>query len=71
MKKLTIRGMHCDACKALITMDVEDAGMSDRIKGFGEVSNNQGELLLKEDVSDEELKKLAEIINSMDNYQVL
>ena len=68
MKTLTIQGMHCDACQKLIKMELDDAGFENAIKGGRQVSDNIGELYIADNVSDDDVRKIAEVINNMDAY---
>lgn len=71
MKKLTIDGMHCNACISLITMELEEAGLDSMIGSIELSSDNKGMVLFNDSISDEQLAKATELINSMDNYQVV
>lgn len=70
MKTLTINGMHCDACKTLITMELDEGDLSSLISEIKQDGENTGTIRLKADTTDDEMKKIAEIINQMDNYSV-
>jgi len=70
MKKLTIEGMHCDACQKLITMELEDAGFDTAISVFRQIGENIGELELADHVTDDEINKIKEIISKMDDYTI-
>lgn len=70
MQKITIQGMHCGACEKLIKMEIEEAGFSDAINSFTKPVNNQGQLILKEGVSKEEIEKIKNTINQMADYSV-
>lgn len=45
---LTISGMHCDACRNLIRMELADNGYADKIKSIKVVGSNQGKIELQE-----------------------
>jgi len=70
MKQITIQGMHCTACKQLINMELEDAGLSSLIESFSDPKDNQGQLMLKEEITEEEVQKIKQVINTMDDYFV-
>ncbi len=63
--------MHCDACQSLIKMELDDAGLAGVIDGIRQEGDNEGAIDLNEGVSQEDTKKIIEIINSMENYSVL
>lgn len=69
-QKITVKGMHCEACKTLIKMEIEDLGLEDKIKEIllmeGE---NVGEIRFK-DISDDDLEKVKNAINKLDQYKV-
>ena len=68
--KLKVKGMHCDACKALVRMELEENGFEENIVSVEVVEDQLGQVELV-DVTDEDQKKIIKIINSMDSYQVL
>jgi copper chaperone CopZ len=69
-KTLTVSGMHCDACVALVKMEIEEAGVDpDKISIRVDGLNNKG-LVSVRDLEDGEEGKVIEAINSMDSYQV-
>lgn len=70
MKEIKISGMHCDSCKSLIKMEIEDAGFAEKIISIEQTSKNEGKLILKE-VSAEEETKIKATINSLNNYKVI
>jgi len=72
MKQITVQGMHCDACKKLIMMELEDAGLEKVVLGV-EVSKEEkkGVFTLNEGVSDVERDQIISTIDSMEGYSVL
>lgn len=58
----TIEGIHCDACIALISMELEEAGLHDF-----ELDKTTGELRISEPV---ELSQLERIITGVGEYSV-
>ena len=69
MKKINVQGMHCDACKKIIMMELEDAGLDssvDNVEIFGE--ENRGIFHFKEGIDGEHIEKFKNIINSMEGY---
>lgn len=69
-QKITVKGMHCDACKALIKMELEDAGFEEKIETIELGDNNTGYVVFKE-ISSDELEKAKSIINALENYSTL
>ncbi len=67
---IIIQGMHCEACKSLITMELEEAGLEDKVKTISLQDNNMGELEL-DDVSEEEVERIKTAINNMGSYSVV
>ena len=63
--------MHCDACKKLITMELEEIGLEHAIDRFEVGENNTGTLFLREGVSDDDVEKITARINAMGEYRVL
>ncbi len=51
--KFLIKGMHCESCKALVTMELEDAGLAAKIKTLTLLPEEQGELEMTELTADE------------------
>ena len=69
--KLIINGMHCEACKTLIKMELEDNGFNKNIiKIDVNEKDNKGELLLNYD-NQEDIDKIKKIINDLDQYSVI
>lgn len=66
---LIIKGMHCAACEALITMELEEAGLADKVQSLTLADNNTGKLELK-NVTDQDLKLVKSTINNMDPYSI-
>lgn len=67
---LTVEGMHCEACKALITMELEDAGLEEYVESIKLIEGqNQGEIVLKQ-ATEEVTSKIIELINGLENYQI-
>ena len=70
-QELLVNGMHCASCINLITMELEDAGLKDKIKKIKLLEGqNQGVVNLV-DVNDEELTKATTAINNLGSYQVI
>lgn len=67
---LTIQGMHCDACASLITMELEDAGFSEKVISVEVKENNMGTVTLN-NVSDDDRATIKNIINNMEEYSVV
>ncbi|MGB0757385.1 MAG: hypothetical protein ACPGO5_02925 [Patescibacteria group bacterium] len=68
-QKMIINGMYCAACEALITMELEEVGLADKVLSLTLKDNNAGELELS-DVTEEEAERITKAINDMDSYSV-
>ena len=71
MTTLTVQGMHCDACKKLIMMELEDAGLGDSVVDITLKPENIGELQLAETVTSNDEEKIISIINAMETYSIV
>ncbi|MFH1287047.1 MAG: hypothetical protein ABII02_04870 [Candidatus Magasanikbacteria bacterium] len=71
MKTLTVRGMHCEACKKLIIMEFEESGLGALVKDV-EVTEEgkKGIFHLEEGATDKEIEKMKSIVNAMEGYSV-
>ena len=70
-KTLIINGMHCDACKILIRMEIDDVGLSDKIKDINLTSGNNKGFVDLQNVSEEEVEKIIEAIDALGEYKVV
>lgn len=68
---MTVQGMHCQACTSLISMELEEQGLSNLVKEIQILENNVGEVHLDETISEADLQKVKNSINKMDNYSVV
>jgi len=62
--------MHCDACKKLVTMELEDIGLDSSISQI-DIADNVGTIMLDDSVSDSDIEKIKEVIGNMDDYEVV
>ena len=70
MKQLTVHGMHCESCKKLIMMELEENNLEQSIESI-EVGDDQiGIVYLKDSISDIDLQKIKTIIAGIDEYTV-
>lgn len=69
-RKITVNGMHCEACKALIRMTLEDGGLGPNIKDIDLTGDNQGYVLLS-NVDEEDLTGAKNLINELDQYTAI
>jgi len=69
-KILTVAGMHCDACKSLIQMEIDDINLSDKVKEIGLSSDHQGFVSLQ-DINEEDVKQITKAINALGKYSVI
>ena len=63
--------MHCDACSSLIKMELEDASLISAVKEINILGDNKGEIIFNEDTPSEDITKISDIINTMDNYNIV
>lgn len=63
-----VNGMHCDACKKLITMELEDAGLQAHVASLELSGENMGTLTLNNGVSDGDRARVEDVINAMEGY---
>ena len=66
-KTIKVKGMHCDACKMLVKMELEENGFEDKIESISLESDNEG-LVNLTNVSEEEVEKAKEVIDAMESY---
>jgi hypothetical protein len=69
MSEIIIKGMHCDACIALVTMELEEGGFEGEIKSVELIPDNFGKVILVTDEADR-ISEVKNIINNMENYNV-
>ena len=67
---VVIEGMHCAACKSLITMELEESLLAEHVRNIELTGDNVGVLNL--DSPDEKLlQKIKSVINNMADYRIL
>ncbi|HRN69687.1 MAG TPA: hypothetical protein PLS49_00755 [Candidatus Woesebacteria bacterium] len=69
-QKIVVKGMHCDACKALIKMEIEDLGLGDKVKEITLMEGENVGEIQSEDISSQELENIKTAINKLDQYKV-
>ena len=47
-EKYIVNGMHCESCKALVQMELEDVGLTAKVKSIQLLPEEQGELEMDE-----------------------
>lgn len=67
--KITVEGMHCEACKILVKMELEENGFEDKIESVEVTGENVGEVVLK-NIDEKKLSKAKSIINATGDYSV-
>ncbi len=65
--KITINGMHCEACKSLIRMSLEDNGLTPNIKEIEIGGDNEGYVILS-NVMKKDIVTVRNSINEMSQY---
>lgn len=68
--KIKVKGMHCESCKALIKIGLEEAGLDKVVSSIDLVGDDIGILTFK-NASKEEKEKVEDLINNMDQYSVI
>jgi len=72
MKQITVQGMHCDACKKLIMMELEETGLDSSVLEVNISSEEKkGVFTLIDEISDDDLGRVKSVVNAMDGYTVL
>lgn len=69
MEAITVQGMHCDACKKIIMMELEEVGLDEHVDRIEVGNDNTGVVYLKDGVEDKE--KIVSVINAIDTYSVV
>lgn len=67
---LRVKGMHCDACKALISMEIEELGFADKLQSVELTGEDMGEVNIDLN-SVEDLEKVKKSINELGKYEVV
>lgn len=70
MQQIKVQGMHCDACKILVTMELEENQLDQYISDIVLTNNNIGILHLKK-VDEETIAQIISVINNLSDYQAL
>lgn len=72
MKTITVQGMHCDACKKLIMMELEDAQLDQLVGNIDvDAGSKQGVLTVQDSATDDNIAKIKRLINDMEGYTTL
>jgi copper chaperone CopZ len=71
MKEIYVKGMHCDACKKLVQMELEENGLLKNISSLELLPDNTGKLNITEGVTAQEKEKIERVINNMETYKTL
>ena len=68
---LTVNGMHCEACKALLRMELEENGYDSNIEAIELTpKQTQGTIRLA-NVTDQQITAITNLINTLDQYTVV
>lgn len=70
-KELLIQGMHCAACQALISMEIEELGLLDKILSLEIIKGDSKGKLVLDNVSEDQIEKIKIAINSLENYKII
>jgi len=62
--------MHCDACKMLIKMELEEIGLEGNVESIELEADNQGAVVLN-NVEEDQVEEARNTINNMDQYEVI
>lgn len=67
---IKVQGMNCNACKTIISMDLEENGLIKYIKDISLKENNAGEIET-EDISDDIKNQIIQTIEQSGDYHVI
>lgn len=67
---ITVKGMHCNSCIALIRMELEEKGYADKIVDIRLLEDMKGEVEL-ENVTLEDVTEVKKIINDLESYKAI
>lgn len=68
---IKVQGMHCDACKTLVSMELEEIGLQDKVSEIMiDSKKNQGTLQLTNE-SQEDIDAIKKAIEGMEQYSIL
>ena len=68
---LKVQGMHCDACKSLIEMEIEDLNLQDKLENIDYDSDTQMGDVIFHDLTEEERSVLKQAIENLGNYKII
>ncbi|MCA9382209.1 hypothetical protein KC660_02260 [Candidatus Dojkabacteria bacterium] len=68
---LKVQGMHCDACKTLIEMEIEDLNLQDKLENIDYDSDEQIGDVIFHDLTEEERSVLKQTIENLGNYKII
>lgn len=68
--EIKVKGMHCDACTALVRMELEENGFENKITNIELLGDEIG-LITFETLDEDTFTKAKDIINDMDKYAVI
>lgn len=68
---LRVQGMHCDACKTLIEMEIEDLNLQDKLQNIDYDSDKQMGDVVFHDLTEEERSALKQSIENLGNYKII
>ncbi|HBB37996.1 MAG: hypothetical protein UV82_C0006G0046 [Candidatus Magasanikbacteria bacterium GW2011_GWD2_43_18] len=71
MNTLTVQGMHCDACKKIIRMELDDAGLAEQIVDIELLPDERGCITLQESTSPETKDHITTVVNAIEGYSVV
>lgn len=71
MTQIKVKNMHCDACKTLVKMELEENNLDNLITDFSiDTEENIGTLELVNPTK-EEIMKIKTVVNSMEGYTTM
>ncbi|BCX14155.1 MAG: hypothetical protein KatS3mg085_687 [Candidatus Dojkabacteria bacterium] len=68
--KIRVKGMHCNACKMLIRVELEEMDLEENIEKIELEANNQGVIVLK-NMDEHDIRKIIDKINKTELYEVI
>lgn len=68
---LKVQGMHCDACKTLIEMEIEELNLQDKLENIDYDSDKQMGDVVFNDLTEAERSALKQAIENLGNYKII
>lgn len=70
IKTIKVDGMHCDACKKLVMMELEENNLDQCVDSINIAGDTIGDIILHGDSRNDDVEKIKSVINGMEGYVV-